>query len=60
MFQITKESENKFLQENYNLADIRHPGQQRMLNLIKRIIGGQKSKTDIKKYIQEYQKESTK
>ena len=46
----------QILQENYDLADIEHLGQQRMLNLIKRNYWWPEIKTDIKKYIQECQK----
>ena len=46
----------QILQKNYDLADIGHPGQQRMLNLIKRNYWWPEIKTDIKKYIQECQK----
>ena len=41
------------LKENHNLVDIGHPGQHRMLELLKRTYWWPGPKEDIKKYIQE-------
>jgi len=43
----------EILKENYNLADMGHPGQHRMLEVIKRTYWWPGLKEDIKKYIQE-------
>jgi len=42
------------LQENYDPVDIGHPGQQKMLELVKRNYWWPGIKEDIKKYMQEY------
>ena len=42
----------QILQENYNLVDVRHSGQQQMLKLIKKNYWWPEIKGDIKKYIQ--------
>ena len=39
------------LQENYDLVDVGHPGQQRMIELVKRNYWWPRSKEDIKKYM---------
>jgi len=44
----------EILKENHNLADMGHPGQHRMLELIKRTYWWPGLKEDIKKYIQGY------
>jgi len=41
------------LQENYELVDIGHPGQQQMIDLIKRNYWWPGIKNDVKKYVQE-------
>jgi len=43
----------EILKENHDLADVGHPGQYRMLELIKRTYWWPWLKKDIKKYIQE-------
>ena len=40
------------LQENYDLVDVSHPGQQRMLELVKRYYWWPGIKEDVKKYMQ--------
>ena len=47
-----KKLKEKILQENYNSVDVGHPGQQRMLELIKRNYWWPGLKEDIKKYVQ--------
>jgi len=42
----------KILQENHDLVDIGYPGQQQMMELIKRNYWWLEIKDDIKKYIQ--------
>ena len=42
----------EILKEHHNLADIRHPGQHRMLELLKRMYWWSGLKEDIKKYVQ--------
>jgi len=49
-----KKLREEILEENYNLVDMRHPGQQRILELIKRNYWWPGIKEDIKKYIQGY------
>ena len=44
----------KILKENHDLADVGHPGQYRMLELIKRTYWWPGLKEDVKKYIQGY------
>jgi len=41
----------KIFQENHNLVDIGHPGQQQMMELIKRNYWWLGIKNDVKKYI---------
>jgi len=48
-----KKIKEEILKENYDLADVGHPGQHRMLELIKRTYWWPGLKKDIKKYIQE-------
>ena len=47
-----KKLKEKILQENYNSVDVGHPGQQRMLELIKRNYWWPGLKEDVKKYVQ--------
>jgi len=42
----------KILKENHDLIDVRHPGQHRMLELLKRTYWWPGLKEDIKKYVQ--------
>ena len=49
-----KKLKEKILQENHNSVDVGHPGQQRMLELIKRNYWWPGLEKDIKKYIQGY------
>ena len=42
----------KILQENHDLVDIGHPGQQQMMELIKRNYWWPEIKNDVKKYVQ--------
>jgi len=44
----------RILQENHNPVDIGHPGQQQMMELIKRNYWWPGIKTDVKKYVQGY------
>ena len=46
-----KKTREKILKENHNLVDVEYPGQQRMLELIKKNYWWSKLKKDIKKYI---------
>jgi len=46
-----KRLKEKILQENHNLADVGHPGQQQILELIKRNYWWPGLKKDIKKYV---------
>jgi len=48
-----KKLKEKILQENYDSVDVGHPGQQRMLELIKQNYWWPGLKEDIKKYVQE-------
>ena len=50
----SKKLKEKILQENHNLVDVGHPGQQRILELIKWNYWWPGLKEDIKKYIQGY------
>jgi len=47
-----KKLKEKILQENHDSVDIGHPGQQQMLELIKRNYWWPELKKDIKKYVQ--------
>ena len=47
-----KKIKEEILEENHNLVNVRHPGQQRKLELIKRNYWWPGIKEDIKKYIQ--------
>ena len=47
-----KKIREEILKENHDLVDVRHPGQQRMLDLLKRTYWWPELKEDIKKYIQ--------
>jgi len=47
-----KKLKEKILQENYDSVDVGHPGQQQMLELIKRNYWWPGLKKDIKKYVQ--------
>ena len=49
-----KKLKEKILQENHDSVDMWHPGQQRMLKLIKWNYWWPRLKEDIKKYIQGY------
>jgi len=48
-----KKIKEEILKENHNSVDVGHPGQHRMLELIKRIYWWPGLKEDVKKYIQE-------
>ena len=48
-----KKIREEILEENHNLVDVEHPGQQRMLELIKKNYWWPGIKEDVKKYIQE-------
>ena len=48
----SKKIREEILEENHNLVDVGHPGQQRMLELIKRNYWWPGIKEDVKKYIQ--------
>ena len=47
-----KKIKEEILKENHNLADVGHPGQHRMLELIKRTYWWPGLKKDVKKYVQ--------
>ena len=47
-----KKLREKILQENHDLVDVGHPGQQQMLELIKRNYWWPGLKEDVKKYVQ--------
>ena len=47
-----KKLKEKILQENHDLVDVRYPGQQRMLELIKKNYWWPGLKENVKKYIQ--------
>jgi len=47
-----KKIKEEILKENHDLADVGHPGQHRMLELIKRTYWWPGLKEDVKKYIQ--------
>ena len=49
-----KKIREEILKENHDLVDVRHPGQQMMLKLLKRNYWWPGLKEDIKRYIQEY------
>jgi len=49
-----KKIREEILKENYNSVDVGHPGQHRMLELLKRTYWWPGLKEDIKKYIQGY------
>jgi len=49
-----KKLREEILEENHNSVDVGYPGQQRMLELIKRNYWWPRIKEDIKKYIQGY------
>ena len=51
-----KKIQEQILQENHDPVNIRHPGQQRMIKLIKRNYWWLDIKEDIKKYVQECMK----
>jgi len=46
-----KKLKEKISQENHNLLDVRHPGQQRMMELLKQNYWWPGLKEDIKKYM---------
>jgi len=46
--------QQRMIAENHDLADVGHPGQHRMLELIKRTYWWPDLKKDIKKYVQGY------
>ena len=48
----SKKMREEILEKNHNLVDIGHPGQQRMLELIKRNYWWPGIKEDVKKYVQ--------
>jgi len=50
----SKKIREEILEENHNSVDIRHPGQQRMLELIKRNYWWPGTKEDVRKYVQGY------
>jgi len=47
-----KKTREKILKENHNSMDVKHPGQQRMLELIKQNYWWPGLKEDVRKYIQ--------
>jgi len=47
-----KKIKEKILKENYDLVDVGHPEQHRMLELLKRMYWWPGLKEDIKKYVQ--------
>ena len=47
-----KKLKEKILQENHSLVDVRYPGRQKMLELIKQNYWWPELKEDIKKYVQ--------
>ena len=47
-----KELREEILKENYDLADIRHSGQHRIMELLKRTYWWPELKEDVKKYVQ--------
>jgi len=49
-----KKLKKQILWENHNLVDMKHPGQQKMLELVKRNYWWPGIKEDVKKYIQKY------
>jgi len=49
-----KKIKKEILQENHDPVDIGYPGQQRMLELVKRNYWWLRIKEDIKKYVQGY------
>ena len=49
-----KKIKEEILKENHNLVDMGHPGQHRMLKLLKRTYWWPGLKEDVKRYIQEY------
>jgi len=49
-----KKIKKQILQENHDPVDIGYPGQQRMLELVKRNYWRLRIKEDIKKYVQGY------
>ena len=46
-----KKIRKEILKENHDLVDVRHPGQHRMLELLKRTYWWPRLKEDMKKYI---------
>jgi len=46
-----KRLKEKILQENHDVADIGHPGQQRMIELLKQNYWWPELKEDVKKYV---------
>ena len=51
-FPNNKKIREEILKENYDSVDIRHPGQHRMLELLKRTYWWPGLKEDVKRYIQ--------
>ena len=49
-----KRIQEEILKKNYDSVDIGHPGQHRMLELLKRTYWWPGLKEDIKRYVQEY------
>jgi len=49
-----KKIREEILKENHDSVDVRHPGQQQMLELLKRNYWWPGLKEDVKKYVQEY------
>ena len=49
-----KKMKEEILKENYDSVDIGHPGQHRMLELLKRNYWWPELKENVKKYVQEY------
>jgi len=49
-----KKIKEEILKENHNSADVRHPGQHRMLELIKKTYWWPGLKEDVNKYVQGY------
>ena len=47
-----KKIKEEILKENHNLVDVEHPGQHRMLELLKRTYWWPELKKDVKKYVQ--------
>jgi len=51
-YQITKRSRRKYFKKNHDPADIGYPGQQQMMELIKKNYWWPGIKNNVKKYVQ--------